>query len=209
MRASRAASLVLIFLCGLILGAFALVYAIGRRSENWLEAAAARLTHRQLRVDISQPTVVAQVQRLARLESVTYTMDKVVEGDKELYPLPDFLVGDKLVLVTEGHAIAGVDLSKLKSSDVQVHEDAVRLHLPPAELLSVSLDEQKTHVYSRQTGLLAPADPNLESQVRAQAQQDLEQSALKAGILGTASRNACSTVTALLLGLGFRQVQCD
>jgi hypothetical protein len=157
-------------------------------------------------VDISQPTVIASIQRLARLESVVYTMDKVVEGDRTNQYLPDVLTGDKLLMVVHGQAVGGVDLSQVQASGVQIDGRSVIITMPAAQLLSVSLDNSKTRVYSRITGLLVPADPNLESEVREKAEADLRQSALDSGILTTAEGNARATLTTLLRSLGFQQI---
>ena len=157
-------------------------------------------------IDISQPTVIASIQRLARLESVVYTMDKVVEGDRTNQYLPDILTGDKLLLIVHGQAVAGVDLSSIQASNVQIDGRSVTIAMPAAQLLSVSLDNSKTRVYSRITGLLVPADPNLESEVREKAEAGLRQSALDSGILNTAEGNARATLTTLLHSLGFQQV---
>jgi hypothetical protein len=167
------------------------------------------LSARTLRIDTSQPTVVTQIRRFSRLESVSFTMDKMVSGDREGRVLPAFLTGDRIILEVHGQAIAGVDLGELTPGDVHVNGRAVEVHLPPAQVFTVALDDQKTHVYSRTTGLLVPVDPALEGEVRAQAVENLRQSALAAGILATAHQNACGTVTKLLLGLGFEQAQCD
>jgi hypothetical protein len=157
-------------------------------------------------IDISQPTVIASIQRLARLESVVYTMDKVVEGDRTSQYLPDILTGDKLLMVVHGQVVAGVDLSQVQAGNVLIDGRSVIVTVPPAELLSVSLDNSKTRVYSRITGLLVPADPNLESEVREKAEADLRQSALDSGILTTAEGNARATLTTLLHSLGFQQI---
>jgi hypothetical protein len=157
-------------------------------------------------IDISQPTVIASIQRLARLESVIYTMDKVVEGDRSSQYLPDILTGDKLLMVVHGQAVAGVDLSQVQAANVQIDGRSVLVTMPPAQLLSVSLDNSKTRVYSRITGLLVPADPNLESEVREKAEADLRQSALDSGILTTAEGNARATLTTMLHSLGFQQI---
>jgi hypothetical protein len=157
-------------------------------------------------IDISQPTVIASIQRLARLESVVYTMDKVVEGNRTSQYLPDMLTGDKLLMVVHGQAVAGVDLSQVQASNVLIDGRSVIISMPPAELLSVSLDNSKTRVYSRMTGLLVPADPNLESEVREKAETDLRQSALDSGILTTAQGNARATLTTMLHSLGFQQI---
>src|SRR6202012_1616947 len=156
--------------------------------------------------DISQPTVIASIQRLARLESVVYTMDKVVEGDRTNQYLPDILTGDKLLLIVHGQAVAGGDLSSIQASNAQIDGRSITIAMPAAQLLSVSLDNSKTRVYSRITGLLVPADPNLESEVREKAEADLRQSALDSGILTTAEGNARANLTTLLRSLGFQQI---
>ena len=157
-------------------------------------------------IDVSQPTVVASIQHLARLESVVYTMDKVVEGNRSSEYLPDILTGDKLLMVVHGQAVAGVDLSRIQPDSVRIDGRNVQVTMPPAELLSVSLDNSRTRVYSRITGLLVPADPNLETDVRQNAEAQFRQAALDSGILNTAQGNARATLTTLLHSLGFDQV---
>jgi hypothetical protein len=102
--------------------------------------------------------------------------------------------------------IAGIDLAQLKAGDVQVKGDAVQVRLPPAQILTTRIDNGRTRVYSRMTGLLVAADPNLESEVRLAAEQQITQAALDDGILDKARANARTSVTALLYGLGFRTV---
>ncbi|MFY9747065.1 MAG: DUF4230 domain-containing protein [Acidobacteriaceae bacterium] len=194
---------------GAVLGAAILTLFLHEAKRGLWDRVASVLSGRTLRIDTSQPTVVMQVRRLSRLESVAFTMDKMVSGDREGRVLPAFLTGDRILLEVHGEAVAGVDLGQLSSADVRVDGHAVDVHLPPAQVFTVALDDQKTHVYSRTTGLLVPVDPSLESEVREQAVENLRQSALAAGILATAHRNACSTVTKLLLGLGIEQVQCE
>ena len=82
-------------------------------------------------IDISQPTVIASIQRLARLESVVYTMDKVVEGDRTSEYLPDILTGDKLLMIVHGQAVAGVDLSQVQAGNVQIDGRGVTITMPP------------------------------------------------------------------------------
>ena len=64
----------------------------------------------------------------------------------------------------------------------------------------------RTRVYERTTGLLVPADPNLESQVRQAAEKQITQAALDDKILETARANAKVTITGLLYALGFHKV---
>jgi hypothetical protein len=87
---------------------------------------------------------------------------------------------------------------------VQGHN--ISLRLPPAEVFSTRIDNAKSRVYSRDTGLFSSPDPNLESEVREEAERQLQQSAVVGGILKSADQNARNTVTGMLTGLGFTQV---
>jgi hypothetical protein len=160
-------------------------------------------------IRVDQPTVVRQIRGLQRLETVSYTMEKIVSGERENPILPQFLAGDRVLLVVHGEAIAGVDLSKLQPSDVTVRGDSVRVHLPLAEIFTTSLDNTKTKVYSRDTGLFSSPDPNLEGEVREAAERQLRNAALDDGILNTANGNARQTITNILNSLGFAKVEVD
>jgi hypothetical protein len=167
------------------------------------------VTGRVLSIDVSQPTVVDRIQRLQRLETVVYTMDKLVSGAKENSIFPDFLAGDRLLLLVHGEVVAGIDFSSLKPGDVTVDGKQLRLHLPAPQVFSTRLDSAKTRVYSRQTGLLVPTDPNLETQVRQEGERQLQEAALADGILRTAQQNAALTISSLLQGLGFEKIAFD
>jgi len=167
------------------------------------------VTGRTLSIDVSQPTVVDRIQRLQRLETVVYTMDKLVTGAKENPIFPDFLAGDRLLMMVHGEVVAGIDFSNLKPGDVRVDGRQIRLHLPASQVFSTRIDSAKTRVYSRQTGLLVSTDPNLETQVRQEAERQLQEAALSDGILRNAQQNATSTISTLLQGLGFEKIDFD
>jgi len=167
------------------------------------------VTGRTLSIDVSQPTVVDRIQRLQRLETVVYTMDKIVSGAKQLSFFPDFLAGDRLLMLVHGEVVAGIDFSNLKPGDVRINGKQVHLHLPAPQVFSTRIDSARTRVYSRQTGLLVPTDPNLETEVRQAAERQLQESAMADGILRTAQQNAASTITSLLQGLGFETIEFD
>jgi hypothetical protein len=202
----------------LFIGLFLGVLSVG--SVGWLmlsqNSGRALLSHlwsavtgRTLSIDVSQPTVVDRIQRLQRLETVVYTMDKLVTGAKENPIFPDFLAGDRLLMMVHGEVVAGIDFSNLKPGDVRVDGKQIHLHLPASQVFRTRIDSAKTRVYSRQTGLLVPTDPNLETQVRQEAERQLQEAALADGILQTAEQNAASTISSLLQGLGFEKIDFD
>src|SRR6202046_1156605 len=202
----------------LILGLFLGIVCVGATGWAMLSRDSGRallshwwsaVTGRTLSIDVSQPTVVDRIQRLQRLETVVYTMDKLVTGAKENPIFPDFLAGDRLLMSVHGEVVAGIDFSNLKPGDVRVDGKQIRLHLPAAQVFSTRIDSAKTRVYSRQTGLLVSTDPNLETQVRQEAERQLQEAALSDGILRTAQQNAATTITSLLQGLGFDKIEFE
>jgi hypothetical protein len=196
------------FVLALVLGAAAFALFVRHATSGALGRIATLITGRATTFDTSVPTVVDKIQKLNRLETVVYSLDTVVEGDRSSPILPDALAGDRILLVVHGESIAGIDLSQLKPEDVHIDAGTRNIHvaLPPSQIFVTTLDNQHTRVYARSTGLLVPADQNLESDTRAKAQEQLQQAALSDGILDAARKNARATIATLLYSLGFQQV---
>jgi Protein of unknown function (DUF4230) len=188
---------------GLVLGA---AIALGMFFAG--RALLARILDRR-DVTISASTVVHSVQKLQRLETVVYTLDQIATGERDNPILPASLVGDRILLVVHGDVTAGIDLGQIHDSDITVHGRAVRLHLPQAEIFATRVDNQKTRVFSRDTGLFSSPDPRLESDVRQRAEAQLRATAVQDGILNAARNNAESTLVALMRSLGFEQVDIE
>ena len=196
------------FVLALLLGAAGFAVFVRHATTGRLDRIATMITGRTTTFDTSTPVVVGAIQRLSRLETVVYSLDTVVEGDRSLAILPDALGGDRILLIVHGESIAGVDLAQLKPEDVSIDAGTRSIHvtLPASQIFVTTLDNQHTRVYARTTGLLVPVDQNLETETRAKAQGQLQQAALADGILDTARKNAEATVTTLLYSLGFKDV---
>ena len=196
---------------GLLIGGLAmllLVLLAGRAQSGMMDKLWSTITGRKTTI-ISQGAVGQRIQRLQRMETVVYNMDKIVTGQKETLLLPDFLAGDKMLLIVHGQVIAGIDFEQLRASDIQITGKEIHLKLPAPRILVTRIDNARTRVYSRTTGLLVPMDPNLESQVRQQAEGELLDEAGRSGILTTARQNARTTLTSFLLGMGFEKVEVE
>lgn len=150
-------------------------------------------------------TIIHEVRSLARLETIQYSVEKVISGDSGQTLLTP-LFGDRLLFVAHGTVIAGVDLRKLVTSDLQVAEGFLKIRLPEPEIFAASLNNEKSYVFDRQTGVLTHGNPNLETQVRRVAEQDIYNAALKDGILGQARLNAENYLISLLHNLGYKNV---
>ncbi len=204
---SRAGAILLGLLLFFVLGLAAMVLVLRSAGTSGFAARiVAALLGRSTDFNTTAPVVIQQIQKLNRLETVVYSVDTVVEGKRTSAVLPDALFGDKLLLVVHGQVYAGVDLSKLRAESVVVNGTSVSMELPPSEIFTSRIDEAKSRVYARDTGLLVPTDPNLETETRRTAEGQILQSARTDGILDTARSNARASVDNLLHGLGFQQV---
>ncbi len=154
-------------------------------------------------------TIVRQINDLSRLETASYEMEKVVTADSERDGLLGLLLGESMVFVGYGKVYAGVDFSKMTAADmVVVDPDTVMIHLPDVEIFEdiPVLDNERSYVADRDTGLLTQADPVLETQVRQAAEASIREAAVSSDILGRANTNAQAYMRNFLAGLGFTDV---
>lgn len=205
-RSHAGAILFGLFAC-FLLGLAAMVAILrGAGTAGFAGRLAATLLSRPTSVDTSAPVVIRQIQQLSRLETVSYSVDTIVEGKRFSPILPDALAGDRLILIVHGQVFAGVDLGNLRPESVHIQDRTISVELPPSQVFSTRIDEGKSRVFARETGLLVPSDPNLETDTRRTAEAQILQSAQSDGILDTARSNARTSVESLLHGLGFQQV---
>lgn len=153
--------------------------------------------------------VVTQLQELSRFETASFTVEKIVDVGEKNNPIQDLLFGDRILLIAHGVAIAGFDLSRLSDDAIQVTGTSLRASLPPAQLLLVTLDNDKTQVYDRDTGIFSRQDEGLEREARLVAEDAVVQAACDAQLLETASENAISQLTLLFESMGFTEVKIE
>jgi hypothetical protein len=159
-----------------------------------------------------EPAVVQGIQRLNELATVKYTTQVLVteEENSEIFrqPLPEFLTGEKVLLVAVGEVEAGVDLDELEPEDVRVKGDTVYLDLPAARILDSSLDEDKTRLYDRDRGVFKiRGDDDLIEEARRDAVDKMVEAARENGILDKAQNNAETSISTLVTSLGYDEVR--
>jgi len=205
-------TVILVLILLVLVGGGLLFFGALRQLTQPLEAAEQALQERFEGIVNPTPTIIPdpvtiilQVRNLSRLETASYTIEKVITAETGQGPF-SFLFGDRLILVARGQVIAGVDLGKMEEGDILVTEDGtVVVTLPPAEILVATLDNQKSYVVDRDTGLVG-TNPALETEARQAAEKEVLDAALEDGILDTAQRNAEMYVRQLIMALGFDEV---
>ncbi len=150
-------------------------------------------------------TIINDVKALARLETIQYTIEKVITAESGEGQF-GFLFGDRLLFVAHGTVIAGIDMAKITPQDLRMEGDTLHVTLPQPEIFVATLDNNKSYVYDRQTGILRQQQVDLETQARQVAEQEIAKAALEDGILQTAGDNAENYLRGFFESLGYDQV---
>ncbi len=160
-------------------------------------------------INTSRAAVIKEMRNLQRLETASFTIEKIIDGGTSGNMFSQLLFGDKILLIAHGQVIAGFDLSQMSEKDITVEDKTIRMTLPKPQILVTTLDNTQTKVYDRSRGLLNPGDKDLETKAREAAQNSIKDAACKGGILKQASDNARKQLTAFLSALGFTQIAID
>ena len=150
-------------------------------------------------------TIIHEVRSLSRLETIQYSVEKVITAETR-QDIFGSLFGDKLILVAHGVVLAGVDLEKMEPQDIRLEGSVVSITLPPAEIFVTTLDNDKSYVYNRQTGIFTHGDVNLETTARRAAEDEIQKAAIDDGILTLAQQNAEYYLARLVRSLGYTDV---
>lgn len=150
-------------------------------------------------------SIIREVQALARLETIQYSVEKIITAETN-QGFWGNLVGDRLLFVAHGYVIAGVDLGKLGEDDLEMRGSSLLVTLPEPEIFVATIDNEKSYVYDRDTGILTRPKRELETLARQAAEQEIRRTAIEDEILVQARRNAEAYLVSLLNGLGYTQV---
>jgi hypothetical protein len=191
---SRIAVIVLVLMAAVGLGVL-----FGIVGPRLVPAASPRKT-------INTSLVLKQVQTLSELVTVKYVLEKVVIlEDVKWY-------GESRVLfLANGVVKAGIDLAELKPEDIKIEGDGkkVTVKLPRARVTDAYLDDKKSGVIERTTGVVRKFDKDLEQSARRQAVDDIRRGAREQGILKDASERAALQMKVLFLEMGFTDVKIE
>jgi len=142
---------------------------------------------------------------MARLETIQYTVEKVITAEINQGVFGP-LFGDRLLFVARGYVIAGVDLSVMKTEDLRLEDGVLYVNLPDTEVFVATLNNDESYVYDRTTGILRKSDQDLETNARQVAEAEILNAAMEDGILLQAEQNAEVYLERLFNTLGYKEV---
>jgi hypothetical protein len=177
-----------------------------QQTNNAISTQIASLLHPTPTVIPDPVTIIREVQSLARLETIQYTVEKVITAEVN-QGLFGPLFGDRLLFVAHGTVIAGIDMDKIETKDLWLDGDVLKVQLPNAEIFSATLNNEQSYVYDRDTGLFTKGNPQLETEARRAAEQEILKAAQVDGILDQAQMNAEVYLERLFNTLGYLKVE--
>jgi hypothetical protein len=110
---------------------------------------------------------------------------------------------DKLVLVVSGKVVAGTDLSTLTDSSFYVLKDSVRLLLPGAEILQVTVNPSDFSIFREEGKWTTDAF----EKVKIKAREKMRDRAMQQGIIGRADKRSIAIMERFLSQAGFKKVK--
>lgn len=157
-------------------------------------------------INIDRVAVIKETKALQRMETASFTIEKIVDAGTNGNVIQEFLYGDKVLLIAHGQVVAGFDLAALKDENVIIQARKITVVLPDPIILYTRLDNEQTKVYDRTRGLLAPKNSDLEARARAAAETSIKSAACEGGILGQARENGIKQMTLFFKSLGFTDI---
>jgi hypothetical protein len=173
-----------------------------KQTNSDLSTQVANLLHPTPTVIPDPVTIINEVRAVARLETIHYTIEKVITAELNQGVLGP-LFGDRLLFVAHGYVIAGIDMNKMNPEDMWLDGSILHVRLPQSEVLVATLDNEKSYVFDRNTGLFTAGDPNLETTARQVAEEEIRKAALEDGILEQAQVNATIFLEEFFKALGY------
>src|ERR687889_1038042 len=154
------------------------------------------------------PVVVEGIRELDQLATVRWTESVPVTRETGGDILDRLFDGERVLVIATGEVEAGVDLGDISKEDVSVNSDTVTIDLPEPQILSASLDEEKTRVYDRDfSPLNVSPDDDLVEKACLRAVEKVKDAARENKILDTAEQNAEDSIRAFVSTLGFERVR--
>lgn len=107
-------------------------------------------------IDRTQPVLLKSVQDLSQYHAAVGNFEVIVDIEKDVDWVPDFVAGERSLFVAAGTVNAYVDFSRLADGDLVLSEDrkTVTIRLPEAQLGKPNLDQERTYLFSQKRGVV-------------------------------------------------------
>jgi hypothetical protein len=145
------------------------------------------------------------LREMSNLVTTEYVVTKIIKAnDNQTW----YKAGDRKILMSCRASIqAGIDLSAIQASSIDLQGKSVTLQLPPAKVIAVNMPPENIVVeYQDVDFFRSPFKAGERDALAAQAESQIRSGAATMGILRTAEANAKQFLTGFLKRLGYEQI---
>jgi len=159
-------------------------------------------------VDRSAPVLIERLRDQSQFRGATGTFATMVDVEKTVGVVPAFLAGSHSVYSGVGTVDATVDLRGIEHLPTRDANGTLVIQLPHARIGTVELDARRSHLMSRDRGVLDRLggvfvdSPTSERQVQQLSEQRIARAAQGSDLRSRAERNTARMIEHLARGLG-------
>lgn len=149
---------------------------------------------------------VYEIREVGQLATTEYTIGKIVKLDDTQYDMEKW--GERKILIkTRAKVKAGVDLNKIKDSDIKVKGKTIEIQLPQAEITTFSMDPDYTYTEMESiTGFRDNFTQKEKNKFLKQGEESIRKELKSTGILDEAEKNAEEFIRNFYSQQGFEKV---
>ena len=160
-------------------------------------------------IDRSGPVLLKSIKDLSQYHAAQGEFQVVIDLEKDVKLVPDFLAGSRALFVATGTVNAFVDFSKMGDGALTVSADrkTVQVQLPRPQLDKPNLDQQRSYLFAEQRGIWdrfkSLFDVPDQSQFYTLGEQKIADAANHAGLIERAETNTKAMLVGMLHSLGY------
>ena len=148
--------------------------------------------------EVESTITVRDIQKISELVTASFYGETAMKSTKGLWGMKE------IVVIGNGTVRAGFDLSAMTENDFHCDGDTLYLDLPEAKILDVIVNPKDYEIFDSNTKDWSQDEINA---IVSKIQKEIEQDAVKHGLLATANTEGVKKMQHLLMNLGFKEVR--
>lgn len=150
-------------------------------------------------------SIINRITSIQELSLIEYHYTSVIglKSNKSIQEIPIPFTGKSFLATYDGVIKAGIDLEKSK---VTITEDAISVIIPKARITNHIVDESTLIVYDESKNILNPIKIEDYNEALKLEKKNMEDKALKNGILSQAEEQAVTLINSILSDIEYEQI---
>lgn len=161
-------------------------------------------------IDRSGPVLLQSIRDISQYHAAVGEFQVVIDLEKDVKFVPDFLAGSRALFVAAGSVNAFVDFSGMNGDALKLNPETktVEVKLPEPQLDKPNLDQQRSYLFAQQRGIWDRFKSLFEvpdqKQFYTLGEQKIAEAAKTSGLLERAKANTRTMLTGMLQSLGYQ-----